>query len=698
MKKYFVALICLLLFHGLMVSLAVSAEESTTVKVGVYDNPPKVFRDENGTYTGFWPLLLEYIADAEEWGIEWVWGTWSECQSRLDNGTIDIMVDVGVTEARAEQYAFSNETVLFSWSRLYAPEGAAIESILELEGKRIGVLEDSINLEGPEGIQELMDKFEINCSFVEMNSYTRVFQALENRTIDAGVTNKQFGDRYENAYAVERTPLIFQPIRLQFAFPLHASRTPYLRERIDVHMAQLKGDKDSIYYNLQDRFFGGETERDAEGTVVFPMWARWTVGGIVGLVILFFGMSTLLNKKVKEKTEELRRSEEQFRGIFENAVVGIYKTTADGRILMANPFLADLLGFDSIEALKQRNLKDLDHYGPGYDRQQFIEQIERRGAYIGESAWRRRDGSTIWVRESAVAIRNENGETLYYEGVVEDITERKEAEQELREHRRHLEEKVEERTRELQQLNEQLQQANEHLQELDQLKSMFIASMSHELRTPLNSIIGFTGVLLQGLAGELNEEQRKQLKMVQNSSRHLLALINDVIDISKIEADKVEVDIEEFDLAEVVGEVAESFAITAEDSDVALTVDVPDELPVTSDRRRVKQVIMNYVNNAFKFTEEGKITVTARKTEDMAEIAVRDTGIGIPEQEMDNLFQAFSQIRQQGNAQEGTGLGLYLSKKIARLLGGSVAAESTPGDGSTFILRVPLEYQGERVS
>jgi len=246
-----------------------------------------------------------------------------------------------------------------------------------------------------------------------------------------------------------------------------------------------------------------------------------------------------------------------------------------------------------------------------------------------------------------------------------------------------LEVKVMERT-------SQLAQANLRLQELDQLKSMFIASMSHELRTPLNSIIGFSGVILQGIAGEVTEEQRKQLRIVKRSAYHLLDLINDIIDVSKIEAEKVELSIEHFDLPSLVREVKESFTLAAQEHGLALVLSTPDNLTIESDKRRVRQILANIVNNALKFTDQGKVEIKVIKKGGVVKVLVMDTGIGIREKDMGRLLKAFSRIRTEGRIREGSGLGLYLSMKIADLLGGGISVESEFGKGSTFTFTLPL--------
>jgi len=288
------------------------------------------------------------------------------------------------------------------------------------------------------------------------------------------------------------------------------------------------------------------------------------------------------------------------------------------------------------------------------------------------------------------ALRMTIDKKRYLVGTVIDITELKQAQEALQKAHGELEEKVAERTKEL-------AQANIRLQELDRLKSMFLASMSHELRTPLNSIIGFVSWLLMGMEGELNEEQNKQLTMVKNSANHLLSLINDILDISKIESGKVDLSIEEFAIDEVTKEVVETVLPQTKEKGLALLVDVPEGIQLKSDKRRVKQVLMNLVSNAVKFTDQGDIKITGtRSNRSDLEIIVADSGIGIREEDMEKLFQAFEQIDMSSTKKhEGTGLGLYLCKKLMGFLGGTISAESQYGKGSEFTFKFPLEWHEE---
>jgi signal transduction histidine kinase len=254
----------------------------------------------------------------------------------------------------------------------------------------------------------------------------------------------------------------------------------------------------------------------------------------------------------------------------------------------------------------------------------------------------------------------------------------------VREYAASLEARVAERTADL---HEAMQRA----QAADQIKSAFLATMSHELRTPLNSIIGFSGVLLQGLAGPLNDEQHKQLGMVQNSAQHLLALINDVLDISKIEAGQLEVTCAPFDLRSAIETTLRTIAPLAQKKGLALRVSVDSSAAViVSDRRRVEQILLNLLNNAVKFTERGFVQLRCRMMDDAVVIAVEDSGIGIRAEHIDRLFRPFQQV-DSGLARrhEGTGLGLSICRSLAELLGGAITVASTWGEGSTFTVTLP---------
>lgn len=301
-----------------------------------------------------------------------------------------------------------------------------------------------------------------------------------------------------------------------------------------------------------------------------------------------------------------------------------------------------------------------------------------------------------------------------------EIVKNTRAEAELNTYRNQLEARVEERTaslecrtqelentqRELKHLlievntaRHELQQANTKLQELDRLKSMFIASMSHELRTPLNSIIGFSSLVLNGMSGEINPQQRDQLERVYRSGKHLLSLITDVIDISKVESGRIHPYASTFNLREVLEEACEnvSFQIKNKDLQLKLKLDEATRVEMYSDRKRLHQCVLNYLSNAVKYTSEGSITISAEfdPASDSVTIGVKDSGIGIAAEDMEHLFQPFSRLDTPMKiTTTGTGLGLYLTRKLAtEVLNGNVWVESEPGAGSCFYLKIPRRIE-----
>lgn len=383
----------------------------------------------------------------------------------------------------------------------------------------------------------------------------------------------------------------------------------------------------------------------------------------------------------------LRASEARMRQIVDLVPQMIFVKDREGRFLLANQTVAEAYG-TTVPALVGRPQAEL-----GLDAEQVRgwreedRKVIEEGVvcFVDEAPFRDASGALRFLQTTKVPLLLEDGVTRAVLGVGIDITGRKKADDELRRYHDHLEDLVKERTSEL-------AVAKEKAEESDRLKSAFLATMSHELRTPLNSIIGFSGVLLQGLAGPLNEEQQKQMGMVCRSAEHLLALINDVLDISKIESGQLTFSIETFDLSASLASLVRSAAPLAEKRGLSLEHEIsPSVGEITTDRRRVEQIVLNLLSNAIKFTERGSVRLVVTAGDGRATIRVVDTGIGIRAEDLDKLFRPFRQV-DAGTSRhyEGTGLGLSISRKLAELLGGSIDVTSEPGRGSTFTVVLPL--------
>lgn len=780
-----IGLFLLVLFSFPLMGFA-QRQPGELVRVGFYENPPKIFTGDNGAASGFWVDVIQEVAQKEGFRIQWVHGTWEENLARLEAGEIDMLPDVGWTLERSRRFTFSGETVLTSWARIYVPAGERVETILDLQGKRVAGLESSLNFDGPEGIKELARSFDVECDFIPLDSYEAVLTALKNGSADAGITNKDFGDLNEQRFNIDRTPIILQPTQLRFAFPRDGRLTPELSAAMDRAIREMKADPTSVYYRALDKYFGEGLAKTFIG--IIPDWMiQLLVAGGFALAVMV-AATIFARRQVSRRTAELRAEELRYRALVENIPDQLFRINASGEILdyhaavgeppfttenirgrhirdvflphttpllferMAEAFRTGEMqthelslgsdnqprdyearytvsGMDEIIVIvrdittRKKAEKELRESEKRYqtlatvapvgifhtDRQGTTTYVnptwrqitgltaeEARGygwlnavhpedrAWLGEN-WKklagneqssvtdyrflRPDGTVVWVLGQAVPEMDEDNQMVGFVGTITDITERKKV--------------------------ESLQLAVARAESADRLKSAFLATMSHELRTPLNSIIGFTGILLQKLVGPLAPEQEKQLGMIQSSARHLLDLINDVLDISKIEAGQLVVALEEFDMGDAVQKSIEKIRPLAENKGLLLEGGVsPQSIRLVSDRRRVEQILINLLNNAVKFTDTGYVKLFCAVEGDWLVTSVADSGIGIKEDDMANLFKPFHQVDTGITRQyEGTGLGLSICQRLVEQLGGKIWVESIIGSGSSFTFTLPIRRE-----
>ena len=399
----------------------------------------------------------------------------------------------------------------------------------------------------------------------------------------------------------------------------------------------------------------------------------------------------------KKAEESLQDSERRSRLLAGSAIDVIWVTDMNMRPTYVSPSVTTLLGYSVEEAMAgglEQGLTPASLEAVAADLTKALAEKGEPNKITElppqELEVKRKDGSMVWAEVRSIFIYGPDGQPVEIIGVLHDFTERKRAEEELKIYRDHLEDLVEERT-------VALVLAKETAEEADRIKSTFLAAMSHELRTPLNSIIGFSGIMLQGLAGPLNPEQTKQLKMVQSSGQHLLGIINDIIDISRIEAGRIEPHPELLELRQPIDEAIAAMKPLADEKNLTLVAEVaPGVGHINSDPRRVSQILLNLISNAIKFTDSGGVRVECGASGGRVEIRVADTGIGMKTEDMKYLFQTFRQIDNGlARLREGSGLGLAICKGLAELLGGEIRVESEFGVGSTFSLILPISREGK---
>jgi len=382
----------------------------------------------------------------------------------------------------------------------------------------------------------------------------------------------------------------------------------------------------------------------------------------------------------------LRAAKRQVDAVIETSPMAIILLDREGRVQLWNPAAEQVFGWAASEVLGRFNPIVPESDTEGF-RSQFDRILDGELATGIRAERRTKEGDLITVMLFTAPIVDDDGRIESAIGLFADITEQVRVEKELTEYRERLEELVDARTAELSIVNERLTTAT-------RVKSEFLANMSHELRTPLNSVIGFSGAMLQGLAGPLNDEQMKQLGMVYRSGKHLLELINDILDLSKIEAGRYSVDPQEFDVVVLVHSVVESLEVQIAEKRLEVNVESSEpEVRAVTDRTKVQQILLNLIGNAVKFTDRGGVRATVELSDGELVIGVSDTGPGIPRSEHALIFDEFTQSRKRAEAKpEGTGLGLAISRRLARILGGDIAVNSEVGAGSTFTLKIPATF------
>ena len=369
----------------------------------------------------------------------------------------------------------------------------------------------------------------------------------------------------------------------------------------------------------------------------------------------------------KQTEEALRRSEERFRLMVDNIVdYAILMLDTAGCVTSWNPGAQRIKGYRADEIIG----KNFSQFYPRADveagkPQHELEVVAKEGRLLDEG-WRvRKDGSTFWANVVITALRDNQGNLRGYAKLTRDMTQSKLAQ-------------------------EAMSQAKEAAEQSNKFKDQFLSTMSHELRTPLNAVLGFSDLLNDECYGTLNDRQHRYVNHIQTGGKHLLRLINDILDLSRIEAGRLQLAIENVAVNSCMSEAVDCLRPLSDKKSQTVLVKPSANLSVRADATRLKQILMNLLGNAVKFTpDSGKIEVAAHQIGDVVRMEVRDTGPGIPLEEQQRIFKAFQRL-QQSKTTEGTGLGLAITKRLVELQGGNLGIESQPGNGSCFYLTLPF--------
>ncbi|MBU2446168.1 MAG: PAS domain S-box protein [Bacteroidetes bacterium] len=373
----------------------------------------------------------------------------------------------------------------------------------------------------------------------------------------------------------------------------------------------------------------------------------------------------------KNSEEELKLSEQKYRDLFTHAPVGIYQADRNGKIISANAMLANILGYGSVQELLTVNLKDI--YLNEEERDALIKKFEPFGsAALLEVQWKKKSGEPIWIQMNAHAVKDANSQTLYFEGFVYDINDKKEFEK-------------------------RIVCEKDKAEEANRLKSGFLSAMSHEIRTPLNAIIGYNDVLRYHFYDSVDEEVKLAFDSVEKGGLRLLDTIINILDISRLEANEFPINFQSLSFNELLISAYRLMKKTVESKGLKIITDIPTEqILVHADSYCLDSVVINVLNNAIKYSKEGEIKVSLCKFDTYAECIITDQGIGMSEDYQRHLFEPFSQEDVGINrSYEGSGLGLAITKRFIDLINGEIEINSKKGVGTTVTLKIPLSKVNE---
>lgn len=639
------------LLLGLVLSAmpAAALEEPRRVRVGAFNFYPALFLDDDGVVKGFYVDMLAEIAARENWQIEYVYGSWNEGLQRLREGRADVLTSVAFTEERAGFMDYGRIPLLTVWGELYVPADAVLLSLKEVEGKKIAIMAGDFNARH---FIDLVQKFGLNCEFLEMANYSQVFAAVQQGRADAGVANAVFGGSKQQQYQLRATGIVFNPFDIYFT--VAKGRHAELLATFDRYLEAWRANEHSTYY--QARLKWGSVQDDAKKNV--PGWVYH--GALGAIVLLGAGLVFILllrrqvrkaTRVVVEQRETLRENHEAYLSILSTAHDGFWLTDIQGALLDVNETYARQSGYRR-EELVGMSICQLEGSESQEEFLGHVEAVRKAGSDLFESVHRRKDGSRWDVEVSCQYSPSRGGRMFVF---LRDISERKQAETALRKKSAEIE--------------------------------RLLYTVSHDLRSPLVTMQTFLGFLRQDQQTADLERIAADMGYLEGAAQKMDKLLDELLRMSRIgrvSNAPVRVgftEIIEEALAAVAGRLAEG----------RIEVRVTGENPLLyGDRARLAQLWQNLLDNAAKYMggqAEPRIDVGSSGAGHERIYYVRDNGLGIAAEDAERIFGLFEKI-DQGSA--GSGLGLAMVKRIVELYQGRIWVKSAgPGQGSCFMFTLP---------
>lgn len=665
MIKIIRSFILIAVFSIFAVQAASTALAGQAVRVGVYNFAPLVFY-ERQTPKGLFIDVIEHIAAAEGWKLEYKTGSWDECYRMLQSSEIDILPSIAMTEERSKKVEFTKDYLFIDWGVIYVKDPQKIGNIFDLHNKKISALKESIYTAE---LIKLLSQFGMSAEITLRNEYRDVLKDVSKGDSHAGVCTNVYGTLLEDAFSnIQKTQIVYSPVKLYFAFPKNSNKI--ISDTVNRHFEHLLLDKSSFYYQKYSEWLN-------IGAKNYP-YLRLTVIILSATTIFLLIFVRILRLMVKKRTRELnstiealRESEAKLRAIFNSSVDAIGVSLGGVHVWM-NPAYVKMFGYENESELIGKSGADL--VAPEC-RDTVLAHVKNRDAgsetpLFYETTGLKKNGEKFDLDVHVSTY--ELNKTTYTLTILRDITENK-------------------KTRNA------IIAARDQAQKANLAKNEFLANMSHELRTPMNAILGFSNVLLESPMGD---SERQYLKMVIESGEHLLNIINDLLDISKIESNRLTLDSSTFNPVDLIKEVAASFNKPAAEKRLKLFYEIDPLIKsrLIGDAQKLRQVLLNLVGNAVKFTERGIVTLKAQLAEESKnpvrqkiKISVSDTGIGISDSQRTEIFNIFYQgDLSLTKKYQGTGLGLAIVKKFLDAMGASIKVESEPGKGSEFSFEIEL--------